>query len=90
MSSYLKALSLHAYFATTKKSYYDNGKCIEVNAQAIDALRQILGKEHLSIASHCEITFAVLKTLISPKKQAHHILERKPRRVESEQTCYMV
>ena len=46
MSSYLKALGLHASLGTTKKSYSDNGKYIEVNAQAIDALRQTLAKEH--------------------------------------------
>jgi len=45
MSSYLKALGLHVYLTTTKKSYLDNDKHIEDNAQAIDALKHNLSKE---------------------------------------------
>ena len=59
MSSYLKALGLHAYLATTKKSYSDNGKYIEVKTQAIDALRQTLSKEHISLISHSNFAFAM-------------------------------
>ena len=44
MSSYLKALGLHIYLATIKKTYFGNDKYIEVNAQVIDALKQTLGK----------------------------------------------
>ena len=32
VSSYLKALGLHIYLVTTKKSYVDNGKYLEANA----------------------------------------------------------
>ena len=32
MSAYLKALGLHVYLATTKKSYIDNNKHKEANA----------------------------------------------------------
>ena len=32
MSAYLKALELHVYLATTKKSYLGNDKHIEANA----------------------------------------------------------
>ena len=32
MSSYLKALGLHVYLATTKKSYIDNDKYLGANA----------------------------------------------------------
>ena len=35
MSSYLKALSLHVYLATTKKSYVGNDKHLEANTQAM-------------------------------------------------------
>ena len=35
MSMYLKTLGMHVFFATTKKSYLDNNKYIEVNAQAL-------------------------------------------------------
>ena len=45
MSAYLKALGLHVYLATTKKSYLDNNKHIEANAQALQALRKTLSKE---------------------------------------------
>ena len=33
MSAYLKALGLHVYLVTTKKSYLGNDKHIEANAQ---------------------------------------------------------
>ena len=46
---YLKTLGLHVYLATTKKSYLDNDKHIEANAQALEALRQTLSKDYLSI-----------------------------------------
>ena len=41
MSAYLKALSLHAYLATTKKTYFGNAKYFEAN---VDALGQTLSK----------------------------------------------
>jgi len=44
MSSYLKALGLHVYLATTLKSYIENGKYLEANAQAMIAL-----SKHLAI-----------------------------------------
>ena len=42
---YLKTLGMHVYLASTKKSYLDNNKHIEANAQALEALRQTLSKE---------------------------------------------
>jgi len=45
MSAYLKALGLHVFHATTKKSYLDNDKHIEANAQAFYALKHTLSKE---------------------------------------------
>jgi len=57
MSSYLKALGLQVYLATTKKLYFSNDKYIEANAQALIALRQSLSKEYLSIISHCDFAF---------------------------------
>ena len=59
MSAYLKALGLHVYHATIKKSHFDNDKYLGANVQAIDALKQTLHKEHLSIVSHCDSVFAV-------------------------------
>ena len=69
MSAYLKALVLHVYLATIKKTYFDNGKYIEANAQALDALNQTISKEHLPMVSHYDSAFAVWNTLTSPKLQ---------------------
>ena len=57
MSMYLKTLGMHVYLATTKKSYHGNIKHIEVNAQALEALRRTLSKEYLSMVSHCDSAF---------------------------------
>ena len=54
MSAYLKILRMHVYLATTKKSYLGNNKHIEANAQALEALRCTLNKEHLCMISHCD------------------------------------
>ena len=59
MSAYLKVLGLHVYVVTTKKSYLGNENHIEVNAQALIALKQSLSKEYLCMASHCDSAFAV-------------------------------
>jgi len=59
MSAYLKVLKLHVYLATTKKLYIDNGKHLEANTQAMEALRHTLSKEHFSLISHCDSTIAV-------------------------------
>ena len=87
MSAYLKAQELHVYLATIKKSYLGNDKYLEANTQAIDALKHTLSKEHLSLISYRDSAFTVWNTLTSPKEKVQQILERKPRRNESEQTC---
>jgi len=69
MNAYLKALGLHVYLVTTKKSYFDNDKHIEANAQAMEALRHILRKEHLCLISNRDSAFAVWNTLTSPKEK---------------------
>ena len=90
MSAYLKALRLHAYLATTKKSYFGNDKYIEANAQALDALNRTLNKDYLSMISHCDSAFAVWNTLTSPEFQTTNYMEKESSRDESEQACYMV
>ena len=35
MSAYIKALGLHVYLSSTKKSYLDNDKHIEANTQSL-------------------------------------------------------
>ena len=59
MSMYLKTLGMHIYLAATKKSYLGNSKHIEVNAQALMALRNTLSKEYLSMISYYDFAFAV-------------------------------
>ena len=49
MSAYLKTLGLHVYIATTKKTYFDNDKYIDANAQTLYALKHSLSKEYLSL-----------------------------------------
>ena len=46
MSAFLKALGLHVYLVTTKKSYLGNDKHLEVNIQDLDALKQTLSKDY--------------------------------------------
>ena len=65
MSSYHKALGLHIYLATTKKSCFENGKYLEVNAQAMIVLKQTLNKDYLFMIFHCDSAFVVWNTLIS-------------------------
>ena len=56
MSAYLKTLGMHIYLTTTKKSYLDNNKHIEANAQALETLRRTLSKDYLMTVSHCDST----------------------------------
>ena len=67
---------MHVCLATTKKSYIDNGKYLEANAQAMDALKHTVSKKHLSLISHCDSAFAVWNTLISHEEQASHDVKR--------------
>ena len=39
MSAYLKALGLHVYLATAKKSYFGNDKYLGAIVQALEALK---------------------------------------------------
>ena len=88
MSADLKALGLHIYLVTTKKTYSGNAKYIEANEQALDALKQILSKDYLSMISHCDSAFALWNTLTSPKLQTIKYVEKKSSGDESEQACY--
>ena len=55
---YLKTLGMHV-LTTTKKSYLGNSNHIEVNAQALEALRRTLSKAYLSIVSYYNSAFTV-------------------------------
>ena len=48
MSMYLKTLGIHVYLATIKDSYCLNGKHLEANVKAINALKSTLNDEYLS------------------------------------------
>ena len=87
---YLKALGLHVYLVTTKKSYLDNNKYIETNTQGLEALRHTLNKDYLSIVSHWDSAFTVWNTLTSPELQTTNCVEKEPLVDESNETCYMV
>jgi len=87
VSAYLKTLGLHVYLATTKKTYFGNDKYIEANAQALEALRRTLSRDYLSIVSHCDSTFAVWNTLISPEQQTTNNVEREVIVDESDEAC---
>ena len=54
MSTYLKALGLHVYLSTIKKSYFGNDKYLEANAQAMEAFKHTLSEEHISLIFHCD------------------------------------
>jgi len=68
-----------------KKSYLDNDKHIEVNAQALVALRHTLSKDHFFIVSHCDSAFAVWNTLTSPELQTTNNVEKESSGEESDQ-----
>ena len=90
MSAYLKALSLYVYLVTTKKTYFGNAKYIEVNAQALYALKHSLSKEYLFMVSHCDYAFAVWNALTSPKLQTTNYVEKECSEDKSDEACYMV
>jgi len=68
MSSYFKILGIHVYLVTTKRSYIENDKHLEVNAQVIVALKQTLNNGYLFRVTNCDSAFAVWNTLISFEK----------------------
>ena len=78
MSAYFKAPGLHAYLATSKKSYVDNDKYLEANAQAMEVLKQSLSKNYLSMFLIVIPPFVIWNTLTSLKKQASNNLEKEP------------
>ena len=69
MSAYLKALGLHVYLITIKKSYVGNDKYLEANAQVIHAHKHTLSEEYFFLISYCDSAFAVWNTLTSPNEQ---------------------
>jgi len=75
MSAYLKALQLHVYLATTKKSFVDNVKYLEATTQAMDVIKHTLRKNYLFMISHCDSAFTVWNTLTSLKEQMTNVLE---------------
>jgi len=90
MSVYLQILGLHVYLTVTRKSYLDNDKHIEANAQALVSLRHTLSKDQFSIISHCDSAFAVWNTLTSPELQTTNNVEKESSGEESDQACFMV
>ena len=81
---------MHVFLAATKKSYLDNSKHIEANAQALEALKSTLNKEYLCMIFHCDSAFAVWNTLTSLKLQLPNQVEKESSEDESDDACYMV
>jgi len=81
---------MHVFLATTKKSYLDNNKHIEANAQVLEVLRRTISKDYLSMISHCDSIFTVWNTLTSLNLQPMNHVEMESSGDESEQACYMV
>jgi len=90
MSSYLKVLGLHVYLTTTKKSYIENDKYLEANAQAMIELNQTLSNTHLFMVSHCDSTFVVWNTMIALEVQDSNNLERDSSEDDSDEACFMI
>ena len=59
MSMNLKALKIHVYFATSKDSYFINGKHLEANTKVINALKSTLNTKYLSRLSNFDSAFVV-------------------------------
>ena len=81
---------MHVYLTTIKKTYFDNVKYIEANAQTLDALKHSLCKEYLSMISHCDSDFAVWNTLTSPELQTTINMEKESSEEMSDQPYFMV
>ena len=65
MSLYLKALGIHVYLATTNDAYCLNGKNIEANTKALNALKSTLNDDYLSRVANIDSAFIVWNTIIS-------------------------
>ena len=73
-----------------KKSYIENGKYLEANAQAMITLKQTFNNNYLSRVANCDSVFVVWNTLCSLEKQVSNDVEREPSEDESDQACYVI
>ena len=91
MSCYLKILGLHVFLAATKKCYLGNRIHIWANAQALEAIRSTLSREHLLLVSNIDSAFAVwnlLTTTTTSKLQLP--IQPEESSGESESQCFMI
>ena len=65
MSLFLKGLGLSVYLATTNKEYCLNGKNIEANAKAINALKSTLNDDYLFRVANIDSAFVVWNIITS-------------------------
>ena len=65
MSMYLKALGIHVYLATIKDSYCLNGKYLEANAKALNALKSTLNDDYLSTVANIDSAFIAWNIITS-------------------------
>ena len=54
---YLKALGIHANFATIKNSYFINDKHLEANTKVIHALKSTLNNDYLCRVANFDSAF---------------------------------
>jgi len=79
---------LHVYIATTIRSYIDNAKYVEANAEAMVALTKILNNGYLFRVANCDSTLAVWNMLISLEEQSSNDMERESNEDDSDQACF--
>ena len=91
MSVYLQALGYKVHLAITKESFLSDSKHIGANAQALEAIRSTLSREHLLLVSIIDSAFAVwniLTTTTTSKLQLS--IQPEESSGESDSQCHMV
>ena len=91
MSLYLKALGIHVYLATTNNAYCLNGKNLEANAKALNALKSTLDDVYLSRVATIDSAFVVWNTLTSlGEKDLYYAGSDSDVGSDTSNVCYMV
>ena len=91
MAIYLQTLGYKVHIAITKVSFLSDSKHIGANAQALEAIRSTLSREHLLLVSNLDSAFAVwniLTTTTTSKLQMQ--IQPEESSGESDSQCYMI
>ena len=81
---------MHIYLAISKRSYIENGKYLEANAQAMIALKKILNNDYLFRIVNCDFDLAMCNTLIFLEQQLPNDMERESNEDDFDQECFIV